>query len=46
MSPGYIETGRDSAYVWEWYSPEALLEHVRIVLEGALDGSTGLVSWA
>jgi hypothetical protein len=36
--PGYTETGRGSAYLWEWYSPEALLERVRIVLEGALDG--------
>jgi hypothetical protein len=36
--PGYIETGRDSAYMWEWYSPEVLLERVRIILEGALDG--------
>jgi hypothetical protein len=36
--PGYIETGRGSAYFWEWYSPEVLLERVRIILEGALDG--------
>jgi hypothetical protein len=36
--PGYIATGRGSAYLWEWYSPEALLERVRIVLEGALEG--------
>jgi hypothetical protein len=36
--PGYIETGRGSAYLWEWYSPEVLLERVRIILEGALDG--------
>jgi hypothetical protein len=36
--PGSIETGRGSAYVWEWYSPEALLERVRMVLERALEG--------
>ena len=36
--PGHIETGRGSAYMWEWYSPEVLLERVRIILEGALDG--------
>jgi hypothetical protein len=36
--PGHIETRRGSAYMWEWYSPEVLLERVRIILEGALDG--------
>jgi hypothetical protein len=36
--PRYVETGRGGAYVWAWYSPEALLERARIVLEGALDG--------
>jgi hypothetical protein len=35
--PGYIETDRSSAYLWEWYSPEVLLERVRIILEGTLD---------
>ena len=36
--PGYVETGRDSAWVWELYSDEALLRQARVVLEGALDG--------
>ncbi len=36
--PGYVETGKGSAWVWEWYSDEALLQRARVILEGALDG--------
>lgn len=36
--PGYVESGRGSAYLWEWYSPETLLERTRVVMAGALDG--------
>ena len=36
--PGYVETGRDSAWVWEWYSDEALLRRARVLLEGAFEG--------
>jgi len=39
-NPAYVETGRGRACVWEWYSPEALLERVLTILEGALDGTT------
>ncbi|MBA2442863.1 MAG: hypothetical protein M3494_01600 [Actinomycetota bacterium] len=36
--PGYVKTDRDSAWVWERYSDEALLRRARVILEGALDG--------
>lgn len=36
--PGYVKTDRDTAWVWEWYSDEALLRRVQVILEGALDG--------
>lgn len=36
--PGYVRTGRTTAYLWEWFSSETLLERTRVVMAGALDG--------
>lgn len=41
--PGHVKTDRDSAWVWEWYSGEALLQRTRVILEGALDGYSRFV---
>lgn len=41
--PGYVQANRKSVWVWERYSDEALLQRVRVILEGALDGYSRFV---